>query len=97
MNRARGSTLLELAIVMAIIAIAAVVSAPLLARRRANDSGLDAELKTARAEALATGAAATRVIFVDERLVVLTALPDGRVLGDSLLSVDPFSGVIHAP
>ena len=90
-----GVTLIELAVTLAILGVAATVTglavrampAPGAAERRAG------EIATARRRALADRHP-VEVDLTDSsgaRLRVV-AFPDGRVLGDSALEVDPLSG-----
>jgi prepilin-type N-terminal cleavage/methylation domain-containing protein len=96
-----GVTLLELMVVIAILSVLAAVSG--LAMRRARPvADLDATAAialAARDSALRTG----RVVSVrvaalgSRRAAAITAYPDGRVLADAQLGIDPLSGrVPHA-
>lgn len=93
-----GLTIVEL--LVAIVALgmmaAVVVGVPWRAQAAA-DSGDEkdrsvAAINSARDQALAAGAAVTRVVRVGSETLVITALPDGRVIGADRQGFDRLSG-----
>jgi len=55
------------------------------------DEGV-AAVVSMRAQALSSGKAVTRTIHADGRTLVVTVLPDGRVIGAGALGIHPLSG-----
>lgn len=93
-----GVTLIELIVVIAIIGMSAGVTA-LALRRAAPVRGIDmarATVAAARDSALRSGRAVTVSIRLPVQtgttLAFATARPDGRVLADSALAIDPLTG-----
>jgi prepilin-type N-terminal cleavage/methylation domain-containing protein len=88
-----GSTLIELIVVLAIMGIMAGVVA--LSFRGAGEREKDTpktRIAAARREALEKRHAVSVTIAVGDSLRELTAFPDGRVVGDTLLGIDPLTG-----
>jgi prepilin-type N-terminal cleavage/methylation domain-containing protein len=101
MTMRTGVTLVELIVVLALLSVVAAVTG--LAFRRARPVvGLDpsaALVLAARDSALRLGRVVTlRVSALGaRRSATATAFPDGRVIADSSLGIDPLSGkVAHA-
>ena len=105
-----GVTLVELIVVIVLLGVVASVSG--LAMRRAQVvRGVAAPVAAAialRDSALRSGRAVTGIVSVprtaagsapgDARPVVVTAYPDGRLLADRALHIDPMSGTaLDAP
>lgn len=89
-----GVTLLELLIVLAIIAV--VTSTATLAgpwTGPASPDSVSSAVQAGRSQALATGHPITVVLELKGRSEAFTALPNGMVIGDSALGVDPLSGL----
>ena len=93
----RGVTLVELLVVLMLMAIVAGVVG--LAMRSAGSftdgEGIDTEqvaAARARASAVRLGRPVTIVIARDSQPLPVRALPDGRVVADGRLGVDPLSG-----
>ena len=88
-----GTTLLELCVTIAIMAIAASV-VTLAARRigapSLEDSGM--RIASARRVALATGQPVLLRIMRHDSVFAVAALPDGSVVADTSLHVDRLSG-----
>lgn len=94
----RGVTLVELIITLTVMAtLAAVVTVAIVERPRMEDRELDSLLTGARQRALETGRSVTIRLSVRGQPAFATALPDGRVVADAVLRVDPLTGrVRHA-
>lgn len=95
-----GVTLLELILVLAILGLMAGVvglAAP-KAVILAKADGAVASAMELRALAIRSGHAVTGDVSMRSGIVAVTAYPDGRVLADGALGIDPLSGrVTHAP
>jgi len=94
-HRARsGVTLIELMVVIVALAImASVVSLATRARpTRRNDVG--AQISAARTSALSTGRPVNVLVQSSSGVHVLTALPDGSVLADGSVHVNPLTGLL---
>lgn len=89
-----GSTLVELLVVLAIIAVIAGVTGLSFrpAENRAPVTPAEARIADARREAIRSGRAVTVITWADERAITATAHPDGRVVADSTVAIDRFSG-----
>jgi prepilin-type N-terminal cleavage/methylation domain-containing protein len=88
-----GSTLIELVVVLAILAIVAGVVG--LSFRGAGEKEKDtprARIAAARRQALERRRAVTVFVAVGDTLREMTAFPDGRVVGDTLLGIDALTG-----
>ena len=90
----RGSTLLELLVVLTIVAIIAGVTglsfrAP---ENRERTNPAEARIADARREAIRSARAVTVTAWRDEQPITATAHPDGRVVADSGVAIDRFSG-----
>jgi prepilin-type N-terminal cleavage/methylation domain-containing protein len=92
-----GATLVELLVVLAILAVTSSLAS--VAFRRAetgHDRDAGDQVLALRREAIAAGRPFTRLVRRDATSFVVTALPDGRVLADSVLRVDPSTGLRRA-
>lgn len=78
MRSRRGVTLVELIVALVILAVALTVVPVSLRAPEAPASDPVAEL---RREAVRSGQARTRAVRVADSTVVVTALPDGRIVG----------------
>lgn len=92
-----GVTLVELLVVIVVLgAMASIVGLTWRAGRGATDedAGDDgvAAIQAIRARALMAGKVETRTIRAGDTTLVVTALPDGRVVGAEHLGFDPLSG-----
>lgn len=92
--RARGNTLVELLVVLAILGVVAGVTG--LAFRPVSDTSrvdaVAAQVATARREAIRTGRSVTVMVSRGDDVFAATAHPDGRVVADTVLAIDPLSG-----
>ena len=97
MTARTGVTLVELLVVLAILAVTSAL-ASVAFRSAETDRDRDAgdQVLALRREAIATGRPFTRLVRREPTSFVVTALPDGRVLADSVLSVDPSTGLRRA-
>jgi len=95
-----GFTLVEMIVVIAILAIVAGISATALLRAPDSPSAAGESVRTARRRAVQTGASVTISVAVGDqkRAIAVTAKPDGSVLSDTTLAIDPLTGrpVPHA-
>lgn len=93
-SRTSGVTLVELIVTLALLGITGGVVAATVHRARPAVSRPDMEALAvgARSEALASGRAVTIEIAHAGRQYSMTALPDGSVLGDSVIGLDRLSG-----
>ena len=94
MSRRSGVTLMELLVALAILGlltgVVAIQGRPIRIPQR--DSRADSVVALRRI-ALAVGRAQTIVLLIDSAGAhPVTALPDGRIIGDSTFDVDPFTG-----
>ena len=98
MSSHRGVTLIELLVVLAVLAImAAVVGLTVRPARAIRDvDAVHVQAAQARDSAVRSGHAVTITLTSDSQTVALTALPDGRVVADKRLAVDPLSGGSNA-
>lgn len=95
--RRGGLTLLELLVVITILGVAAGTTAVAMRRETrtpSGDSDIAADLRSARAHAVASGRRVTVVHRTAGGEMSVTALPDGRVLSENASAVDPLSGRI---
>lgn len=90
----RGATLAELMVVIVIIGLMAAVTGVAFARRAPVPvvDARNAAIAAARAEAIRSGQPATIQIELDGRSYPVTAHPDGRVVTDAPLPIDPLAG-----
>jgi prepilin-type N-terminal cleavage/methylation domain-containing protein len=98
MTRKRGSTLIELLVTLVIMAIVASVVTlalrPTAPRRADNRERVELAKRAAREGRRPV----TIELSVNSAPVLLTALPDGGVIGDTALRIHRLSGApIHAP
>lgn len=96
MSRRRGgSTLVELLVVLAILGVVLGITG-LSFRREAATPTVDAvraRIADTRRAAVRSGKSVTVIVSGDNgRLLAATAHPDGRVVADSGLGIDRFSG-----
>lgn len=97
MNPRRGVTLVELLVALAILGLmtAVVVLQAKPARLPRSDWRSDS-VAALRRRALTEGRAQTTILVIDSATAhPLTALPDGRVVADSLVNVDAFTGRVR--
>lgn len=97
----RGVTLVELLVVLVLLGIiTGVVSLSLRsARSLPNGSSIDAAqgaVARARDSAVRLGRPVTIVIDRDAQPIAVRALPDGRVVADRRIDVEPLTGVADA-
>ena len=95
---AKGVTLVELLVVLVLIAIAASVVGLALgtAMHPAAAKSVRAEVNAARDSAIRVGQPLTLQIVGVDSGGAITVLPDGRVIADSALAIDRFTGDRHA-
>jgi prepilin-type N-terminal cleavage/methylation domain-containing protein len=94
-RRCSGNTLLELLVVLAILGIAAGVTGLSFGRGEATPAAdsVEARIAEARREAVRSGKSVTvNVSRGGDDVLAATAHPDGRVVADSVLAIDRFSG-----
>lgn len=92
-----GSTLVELLVVLAILAV--VSSLASVAFRRSGstrDASAGDQVLALRRESIAAGHAITRLVRRDSTSYAVTALADGRVMADSALGIDLSTGLRDA-
>jgi prepilin-type N-terminal cleavage/methylation domain-containing protein len=96
--QARGMTLVELLVVIAILGLIAGLGAMAFAGTpHQTPHGPMDDVHAARRQAIATGRAVLLQVHVNDAAHFVTALPDGSVLGDSVLAVDRMTGrPVHA-
>ncbi len=90
----RGFSLLEMVVVIAIVALGATVVA-VGWRRPSPQTNAPAEaaaLAEARTRAVLSGEIVTVQLLHAGRPATVSALPDGRIVGDADVAVDPLSG-----
>ena len=97
-DRRPGTTLVELIVVLAILAIGAGIAGIAFTRdmspRTATSAGL---LADARRRAIASGVAISMRLRAGSDSAPVVVLPDGSVIGDSLWHMDRLSGrPVHA-
>jgi prepilin-type N-terminal cleavage/methylation domain-containing protein len=90
----RGNTLVELLVVLAVLGIIAGVAGLTFGRARQpiSPNAAEATIAEARRQALRSGRSVTVTIPSGDTLLAATAHPDGHVVADSLLAIDPLSG-----
>jgi len=92
-----GTTLVELLVVLAILAVTSSLASVAFRRvSSARDASAGDQVLALRREAIAAGHTITRLVRRDSTSYVVTALADGRVLADSALGVDLSTGLRHA-
>lgn len=89
---AAGATLLELVVTLAILGVAAAVVVPALRHAADAPPTLNDRVAAARRSALEKGRAVTLQLRDSTGAHLLTAYPDGRVVADSGLALDPLNG-----
>lgn len=87
-----GATLLELVVTLAILAVAAAVVVPALRRAADAPPTLNDRVAAARRDALEHGRAVTVQLRDSAGAHLLTAFPDGRVVADTGMALDPLNG-----
>ena len=88
-----GFTLVEFLVVLSLLAIMAGVSGVALRHREQTSKDMPRTLlHDARAEAIRTGRAVTRVFADSSGVHAFTAFPDGSVVADSVMHVDYVDG-----
>lgn len=94
MTARRGVTLVELVVVIVLLSVVAAVGG-ISARRARPIQVADAAVSrvlAARDSALASGRMVTVLVRIAGQQTSATAYPDGRLLADPRLGIDPFSG-----
>jgi prepilin-type N-terminal cleavage/methylation domain-containing protein len=95
----RASTLIELMVTLAVLSIVSAVATLALggvASGRLREDAWSA-VTVARAQALREGRAVTLRLRAAGRVVVATAFPDGSIVADSALGLDPLTGQRRNP
>jgi prepilin-type N-terminal cleavage/methylation domain-containing protein len=92
MNARRGSTLIELLAVLAVMAIVGSVVTLALRAPPPRDTNADALLADARRRAIRARHPVTIAIPVEGVARFATAFPDGSVAADSTLGIDRLTG-----
>jgi len=87
-----GATLLELVVALSILALAGSLAVPALRRAADAPPTTRDRIAAARRDALEHGRVVTLELRDSAGAHLLTAFPDGRVVADSALSVDPLTG-----
>jgi len=87
-----GATLLELVVALSILAIAGSLAVPALRRAADAPPTTRDRVAAARRDALEHGRAVTLELRDSTGAHLLTAFPDGRVVADTTLAVDPLTG-----
>ena len=88
-----GATLIEMVAALALLALVAGVVTPALRdARHAPREERATLLAAARDTALREGRPVTIVVRLDGRVVAATAFPDGSVVADSALGLNPLTG-----
>jgi prepilin-type N-terminal cleavage/methylation domain-containing protein len=97
MSARSGVTLLELTVTIAIIAIIAGVVGLAVARTPSAppDKQLAAAIRRLRTAAVRSGRPVAIDLSYRAARYTVTALPDGRILADSIFGIDPFSGQVE--
>ena len=94
--RRRGTTLIELVVVLAVMAVLAGVAAFTLGGHTWQAESPFAPLEEARRRAIAERGPVTIEIAQSGARFLVTALPDGGVVADSGVAVDRLSGELRA-
>lgn len=90
---ARGATLLELLVALAVVgAMAGVAGLAFRAVDDAEPPTAREEVAIARRRAVAERRPVVLTVRQGERVVSVTAMPDGSVVADTALGIDPASG-----
>lgn len=89
----RGVTLLELLAILLIVGtVASVVSLAVRHLDEPDPADPYTQVANARRDALADGAVRALVLRLHDRPAAVSVLPDGRVIADSALALDPLTG-----
>lgn len=98
MTARRGVTLIELLVVLVLLGMmAGVVGLALRSAHSVTQVDIVAiEAARARDSAVRSGRAVSLMIARDSQFFAATALPDGRVVADKKLAIDPLSGATDA-
>ena len=96
MTMRRGTTLVELVVVLAVMAVIAGVAAFSLGSAGPITASPVTLLDEAKRRAISERAPVTITIAHNGAHYLVTALPDGGVVADSALAVDRLSGERHA-
>ena len=88
----RGSTLLELMIVLVVIGVVASVAALAMPNKVVPLDDTPHRIANARTKALRTGRPVTVTIQLNTVFAVATAMPDGSVLADSTAKTERMTG-----
>lgn len=96
-----GITLVELLVVLALLgllgAVASFAAREGLGGKQGEEDPGAAAVFSARARALTTGKPVTLVVRSESATAVITALPDGRLIGADRLGFDPLAGRRRQP
>lgn len=97
MTRRSGITLVELLVALAILGLmTAVVAVQFQPARPASNDWRADSVAAMRRRAITEGRVRTAILAGDSTGAhPVTALPDGRVLADSIMDIDPFTGRQH--
>jgi prepilin-type N-terminal cleavage/methylation domain-containing protein len=91
-RRRTGVTLVELLVTLAIMALLTAIALPALSRKQSRSDEDSDLIQQLRRHAIMTGTVVTRTILIEGRPHLSTALPDGRVLTDTLVQADMRDG-----
>ncbi len=91
-SRRQGTTLVELLVVLAILAIVTAVVGLAFPRVGAKDATVGDRIVAARRAAIVTGRSVTVVFLVESDSQRVVALPDGSIVGGQFAHIDRLTG-----
>lgn len=93
MTETNGSTLIELLVTLVVLGVVfAVVGLYVPARNEADSEDISTRVLRARQQAVMSGATTTTTAIILDTARSLYALPDGRLIADRVLGIEPLSG-----